>query len=74
MLSYEVDWCAFACLLQAMDELDLRDFTFGGVNITGFTLVDTSLSDAQTASSSTARVHVLNKPTVSADISLLSIC
>jgi len=53
-----------------MDELDLRDFTFGGVNITGFTLVvDTSLSslDAQTASSTT-RGHVFNKPTVSVKI------
>lgn len=26
-----------------MDELDLGDFTYGGVNITGFTLVDPSV-------------------------------
>jgi len=36
------------CYRQAMDELELNDFRHGGVNITGFSLLDTSSPRLQT--------------------------
>jgi len=35
---------------QEMNELNLRDFRHGGVNITGFNLVDVSSASSQTGS------------------------
>lgn len=51
---------------QAMDELDLRDFTYGGVNITGFALVDSSLHyDIAPLGLAVGELTVPNKLTVS---------